>query len=172
MNEYIILLRGVNVGGNNLLPMNALKVLLESRGYQNVRTYIQSGNIVLQAEDNPENELGPLIQAEFGFTPKVLVLSESEFKLSVANNPYPEFEGKTVHFYFCKDAPVANFAKLEALATNEEHYELVGSVLYLHAPNGIGRSRLAAGVEACLGVPATGRNLNTINKLRELSKST
>jgi len=171
MNEYIILLRGVNVGGKNLLPMKTLKVLLESHGYQNVRTYIQSGNIALQAENNPQNELGPLIQAEFGFTPKSLVLSENEFKLSVANNPYPEFEGKTVHFYFCKDTPVADFEKLEALATEEENFKLLGKVFYLHAPNGIGRSRLAAGVEACLGVPATGRNLNTINKLKELLKS-
>ena len=171
MNKYIVLLRGVNVGGNNILPMKKLKILLESHGYQDVRTYIQSGNIVLQAEDNPKDELGPLIQAEFGFTPKVLVLSESEFKLSVANNPYPEFEGKTVHFFFCKNTPVANFEKLGALATNEESYALVDSVFYLHAPNGIGRSRLAAGVEACVGVPATGRNLNTINKLKELLKS-
>ena len=171
MNKYIVLLRGVNVGGNNLLPMKELSAQLEHAGFNNVRTYIQSGNIVLEGTRNPENEMGALIQARFGFTPKILVLSEEEFNSAVANNPYTGFEGKTVHFFFCKGSPDVNFAKLDELVAETERYELTGQVFYLHAPDGIGRSRLAARAQACLGVSATGRNLNTVNKLKQMIQS-
>ena len=171
MNTYIILLRGVNVGGKNILPMKELKALLESGGFKNVKTYIQSGNIVLMSTKNPESDIGALIQAKFGFTPEVLVLSTRELDSLVSNNPYQEKEGELVHFYFCKEAPKVNSTKLEALASDTEHYEIVGNVFYLHAPNGIGRSKLVASIKTCLGVSTTGRNLNTINKLQELAKS-
>jgi len=150
------------------LPMKALKSLLENSGFKAVSTYIQSGNLVLMGSKNPSLEVKELIQSEFGFTPEVLALSEKEFNLSVANNPYPEHEGKTVHFYFCTGTPKINNAKLEGVASETESYKLVGKVFYLHAPNGIGRSKLVASIESCLGVSATGRNLNTINKLAEM----
>jgi len=172
LNTYIVLLRGINVGGHNLLPMKELKILLEGSGYTNVKTYIQSGNIVLSSKRNPESDIGPLIQSQFGFTPRVLVLSEKEFASCVANNPYQEYEGKFVHFYFCKETPRVNTTLLAKLASDTERYELVGDTFYLHAPDGIGRSRLVARIEACLGVPATGRNLNTINKLIEMINKT
>lgn len=171
MNTYIILLRGVNVGGKNLLPMKELKILLEGSGFKSVKTYIQSGNIVLMSTKNPENDVGALINTKFGFTPEVLVLSKSEFNSSASNNPYQEYEGKFVHVYFCKEKPKVNVTKLEKLTSETERYELVGSVFYLHAPDGIARSKLVAGIEACLGVSATGRNLNTVNKLSEMVKN-
>ena len=172
MNTYIILLRGVNVGGKNILPMKELKAVLESNGFEGVQTYIQSGNIVLNSSDNPESKVGSLIQKTFGFTTKVLAITISEFELSICNNPYQNFEGKFVHFYFCKNTPKANSSiKLRNLAVEKERYELVGNVFYLQAPNGIGRSKIVASIEACLGVSATGRNLNTINKLSEIIKN-
>lgn len=171
MNSYIILLRGVNVGGKNILPMKELKVFLEESGFENVQTYIQSGNIVLMGSRNPEHEMGSFIQSNFGFTPETFILSKGEFDSSISNNPYQEYEGKLVHFYFCKEAPRINSTKLARLAAKTESYEIVGNVFYLHAPNGIGRSKLVAGMESCLGVPATGRNLNTINKLKAMMKN-
>ena len=171
MNTYVILLRGVNVGGKNLLPMKELRSLLENAGFENVKTYIQSGNIVLDSTRIPEKVIGSLIQTHFDFTPKIIGLSESEFHRSVSNNPYPEYEGKFVHFYFCKRKPKINSAKIEALISETERYQLIGNVFYLHAPDGIARSKLVAGIEKCLGVPATGRNLNTINKLKEILKN-
>lgn len=168
MNTYIVLLRGVNVGGKNILPMKALKAMLETQGYTAVKTYIQSGNVVLEAGRNPQEELGLLIQREFGFSPDVMVLEKHSFESAVANNPYPDFEGKTVHFYFCKTTPALNVERLQKLSSDSEMYEVVGDVFYLHAPDGIGRSKLVAGVESGLGVSATGRNLNTVNKLREM----
>jgi uncharacterized protein (DUF1697 family) len=89
----------------------------------------------------------------------------------MTNFPYQGFEGKFVHFYFCKEAPKIDKTKLLALTTETECYELIDNVFYLHAPDGIGRSKLVANIESCLGVPATGRNLNTIKKLISISMS-
>jgi uncharacterized protein (DUF1697 family) len=171
VNTYIILLRGVNVGGKNLLPMKELKALLVKGGFENVKTYIQSGNIVLKSAKNPESEVVSLIHTKFGFTPEVLILSKNEFESSVSINPYQECEGKLVHLYFCKEPPKINTTKLRGLASETESYELIGNVFYLHAPDGIGRSKLVASIEACLGVAASGRNLNTINRLREMVRN-
>ena len=168
MNTYIVLVRGVNIGGNNLLPMKELKKLMADNGLNNVKTYIQSGNIVVSSPKNPELKISALIESNFGFKPHIIVLSNSEYKQSIASNPYQEFDGKFVHIYFCKGAPKVNMAKIEQLATATESYKLIGNVFYLHAPDGIGRSKLVANIDACLGTPATGRNLNTVNKLKDM----
>ena len=168
MNKYVVLLRAVNVGGKNLVPMKEFKSLLENKGVQNISTYIQSGNIVLQSESSPTQLIQEVIESEFGFMPQVLVLSESEFKQSIENNPFSEGEGKFIHFYYCQDHPAINNEKLQKYCSETEHYQLVGKVFYLHAPSGIGRSKLVANIESCLGVPATGRNLNTVNKIESM----
>jgi len=170
MKKYIVLLRGINVGGKNLIPMKELSALLEESSFTEVQTYIQSGNIVLMAPQAPEQSIALLIQKRFGFTAQVVTLSEEEFGLSVVNNPYKEYQGNTVHFYYCQGKPKVNMTILESLAVDTECYELIGKVFYLHAPEGIGRSKLVAKIEACLGVSATGRNLNTVNKLQQMVK--
>lgn len=165
---YIILLRGVNVGGKNLLPMKELKKALEDNGLENVKTYIQSGNIVASSVNNPESKIRGLIESNFGFSPEVLVLSNKEYDLAVSNNPFKEFEGKFVHFYFCKESPELNIIRIKKLSSDSENHRLIGGVFYLHAPAGIGRSKLVSNIEACLGVSVTGRNLNTVNKIKEM----
>lgn len=171
MNNYVVLLRGVNVGGKNILPMKALCSLLNDSGFEGVKSYIQSGNLVLKSAQNPELGIAELIQTHFGFTPAVLALNENEFDSAVSKNPYQEYEGKFVHFYFCKEQATLNFEKLKSFAAATEVFELIDKVFYLHAPDGIGRSKLVSKVESCLGVPATGRNLNTVRKLSELIKN-
>ena len=168
MNRYILLFRGINVGGNNLLPMKELKLLLERENYQDVKTYIQSGNVVLNSKSAPATDIATKVEQQFGFRPEVLVLSAADFELAASSNPFASFAGKTVHFYFCAQAPILNEQKLAACAAPDEEYQLHGNVFYLHAPSGIGRSKLVANIEACLGVPATGRNLNTVSKLQEM----
>jgi uncharacterized protein (DUF1697 family) len=168
MKTYIVLLRGVNVGGKNLLKMKELKKLLEDSNFGNVKTYIQSGNIVLSSHQNPIDEIAELIQMRFGFTPKVIVLSESEFNTSVDHNPYEKHEGKYVYFYFCKAPPKIDSIKLEKYTSKTERHTLVDNVFYIHAPEGVARSKLVANIELCLGVSATGRNLNTVNKISEM----
>ncbi len=172
MNTYIVLFRGINVGGKNLLPMQELVTILEENKYKNIRTYIQSGNVVLQSQARPDKKIRLLVLHTFGFEPEVMALDETEFHAAVKNNPYTSADGKAVHFYFCKSQPKINTEKLTRFRAKSEQYQITGKVFYLHAPEGIGRSKLVANIEACLGVPATGRNLNTVKKLQLLVQNT
>lgn len=164
---YIILFRGINVGGKNLLPMKELVEALSEYDYQNIKTYIQSGNMVLQSQAKPE-DVPSIVLDRFGFEPEVLILEESEFLTAVGNNPFSSPLGKDIHFFFCRDLPEPDSAKLQKYKSESEEYHIEGKVFYLFAPDGIGRSKLAANIESCLGTSATGRNLNTIHKLQEM----
>lgn len=176
MNTWVALLRGINVGGANRLPMAELRKLLERLGLEGVRTYIQSGNVVFgSANDNTPGALGERIEATIekhhGFRPRVLVLSEARFREALEANPFPEAEAepKTLHLYFLGESPVdADATALEAVASPTERFRLGDRVLYLHAPDGFGRSKLASRAEALLGVPATARNWRTVTRLRKM----
>ncbi len=168
MSTYVVLLRGVNVGGKNLLPMRELRTILEENGFKKVKTYIQSGNIILINDTAPDAAIRNLIERHFSFVANVMALSEEEFFRSIENNPYQEYLGKFVHFFFCIGNPEFDEAKLLEFASATESFCLSERVFYLHAPEGIGRSKLAAKIEACLGVPVTARNLNTVNKLKTM----
>ncbi|WOJ97358.1 DUF1697 domain-containing protein [Congregibacter brevis] len=168
MNTYILFLRGVNVGGKNLLPMKDLRSCLGDAGYANVQTYIQSGNIILDSAADPAVKVAGVIEKKFGFRPAVMSVTESEFMAAAMQNPFSEEAGNTVHFYFCPRKPNLDASKLEKWDANSERYEVHGNVFYLHAPDGIGRSKLVANIDACLGVCGTGRNLNTVRKLQDM----
>ncbi|GJM42517.1 MAG: hypothetical protein DHS20C20_27990 [Ardenticatenaceae bacterium] len=172
MKTFIALLRGINVGGHNKLPMRELVQLLESLGLANVKTYIQSGNVVFQSErtDLPalSNEIGTAVQESHGFTPRVLLLSLADLQTAVSQNPFPatDDQHKTLHFYFLESAPPdPDLAKLEAAKSESEQFKLIDRVFYLYAPEGIGRSKLAEKVERALGVAATARNWRTVGKI-------
>ena len=172
MDTFVALFRGINVGGNNIMPMKELASLMTEYGYTNVKTYIQSGNVVFNSKHQPHSEIGELVEKKFGFKPEVLILSKSDLIQAIENNPYSPKEGKFCHMFFCKSFPEkADIPRLRELKTDSEQFCIKGSVFYLHAPDGIGRSKLAAKAEACLGVSATGRNLNTVNKLSEMLKN-
>lgn len=166
MKFYILLLRGINVGGRNVLPMVALKALLENEGCENIQTYIRSGNVVFNAKSLTLKNIAKKIESDFGFNPELVILERSEFEKIVEANPFPLFEGKTVHFYFCLQTPNVDLNEIELLIANNEEYYLQDKIFYLHAPNGVGRSKLVSNLESCLRVSATGRNLNTIHKLQ------
>ena len=168
MKTYIVLFRGINVGGKNILPMKELTAVLVENDYLNIKTYIQSGNVVLRSNKKPDSNIKSLIQSNFGIKSEVFALDKSDFISAVKNNPYKSNEGKTIHFYFCKRSPEVDYEKLKKLKSDSEEYFIKGEVFYLYAPNGIGRSKLVAKIEFCLGVPVTGRNLNTINKLQSM----
>ncbi len=168
MTKYILLFRGINVGGRNILPMKNLKNLLLGCGYEQVKTYIQSGNVVLQSQQPPNNGISDQIEQAFGFKPEMMVLAEQQLMDAINNNPFAADEGKHLHFFFLAEKPQPDDEKMAQLATATEQYHVTDGVFYLHAPDGIGRSKLAARVEACLGVAGTGRNLNTVRKLVEM----
>lgn len=176
MNTYIGLLRGINVGGNNKLPMKDLVALLEGLGMQKVKTYIQSGNVVFQCERTDRAALSQAITAaikgQYGFAPAILLLDADELKAAMAANPFPEGEEnhKTLHFFFL-DAPPANpkLEALEQLRTENERFQLINKVFYLHAPDGIGRSKLAESVGKGWGVTITARNWRTVETMLEMA---
>ncbi|MCG6970833.1 MAG: DUF1697 domain-containing protein [Gammaproteobacteria bacterium] len=170
MITYIALFRGINVGGKNLLPMKALVSILEDMDCQNIKTYIQSGNAVFQCKKNRRKniaeDLSVRILDAYGFAPKVLLLDAAGLEDAITNNPFETDNGKALHFYFLDSQPKeARLEQLMAVQSPSEKFKLHNNVFYLYAPDGIGRSKLAAKVEQSLGVPVTARNWNTIGKL-------
>lgn len=157
--------------------MPELAAMLAGLGAKNVKTYIQSGNAVFQTEEQnlaqlPQN-LTVAIKQRKGFEPYVLLLTLAELEKAIAENPFPEAEAdpKTLHLGFLAFTPDhPDMQKIAALKTASERFYLSDSVFYLYAPEGVGRSKLAAGVEKLLGVPMTDRNWRTVCKLREMAK--
>ena len=172
MHTWVALFRGINVGGNNILKMAELKNLLQSLGCSEVKTYIQSGNVVFQSAGKKPAPLTRKIRtgvkAQYGFEPKVLLLTPSELRAAVDGNPFAKAitEPKTLHFFFLEaSATQPDFASLDQAKSPSEEYELADGVFYLHAPEGIGRSKLAANAEKHLGVATTARNYRTVEKV-------
>jgi uncharacterized protein (DUF1697 family) len=173
VNTYIALFRGINVGGSHILPMKKLAGLLQDMGHKNVRTYIQSGNVIFETGKNQRQQIAKQIGAKIlevhGFEPKVLLLSVPEFRNAVANNPYETENGKALHFFFLESEPEnPDLDGLTAIKSGSEEFSLRQNVFYLYAPDGIGRSKLAAKAEKNLGVPVTARNWNTVSKIQKL----
>lgn len=177
MKTYIALFRGINVGGKNTLLMKALAALLEKLGAHRVKTYIQSGNAVFQHQAESASRLSSSIRAAIkeshGFEPRVLLLDLVEMKQAIASNPFPEAESepKTLHLYFLTSIPQnPDLKTLDSLKKANEQFKLIDNVFYLHAPDGIGRSKLAARAEKALGVAATARNWRTVSKIMALAQ--
>ncbi|MEM9412073.1 MAG: DUF1697 domain-containing protein [Planctomycetota bacterium] len=175
MNTWIALFRGINVGGNNILPMKELKAVMEQADFENVRTYIQSGNVVFESKLKSAKRLGTILEQlvaeKFGFEPRVIVLTSPQIDSAIHANPFAAStsEFKTVHFFFLNKKPaVAKLADCEAIASPTEEFDLVGNVFYLYAPDGMARSKLGAKAEQLLAVSATARNLRTVLKIQEL----
>lgn len=172
MPVWIALFRGINVGGNNKLPMAKLKVGLETLKLTNVQTYIQSGNVVFESSSGANaalaKKISDWVEAEHGFRPQVLLLNREQLEDAIKQNPFPEAteEPTSLHFYFlAKPATKADLPALDKVKAASESYHLTDGVFYLKAPDGVGRSKLAAYAEKYLGVVATARNYRTIAKL-------
>jgi uncharacterized protein (DUF1697 family) len=171
---YVALLRGINVGGNNILPMQDFRELLAKLECTDVSTYIQSGNAVFNHSGGATSlsaAISNSIEESFGFRPAVMVLAAKDFSAIAAENPFAKkvAEPKTLHIWFARGRiENADSERIAALAAKDETYHLTETAFYLHAPNGIGRSKLAAGVEKCLGVEGTGRNWRTVGKILEM----
>ena len=173
---WISLLRGINVGGHNKLPMAELRDLFTTAGCEDVRTYIQSGNVIFRVADAGREELAirlaDAVEKSKGFRPGIMLLTRDELEAATEANPFPEAtsEPKTLHLWFLSREPEEpDLGSLDDLRTATERYELRGTVFYLWAPDGIGRSKLAGLVERVVGVEATARNWRTVEKLRKLA---
>lgn len=170
MATYLALFRGINMGGHGRLPMKELVSLLEEVGCRNMRTYIQSGNVIFESASRNRGKLSIALTASifqrFGFSPKVMLLTAAELQSAIAHNPFPTDDGKALHFLFLEEQPAnPDLGRLNTLKTGSEKFRLVDKVFYFYAPDGVGRSKLATNAERCLGVASTGRNWNTITAL-------
>ncbi len=177
MKSYIALFRGLNMGGHNILAMKELVQLVEKLGFSDVRTYGQSGNVFFRSRGQSASRLSDKISAEIkkthGFAPRVLLLETEEMKKIIASNPFPEAESvpKSLHVLFLASAPAKDaLKKLESIKKKSERFRLKGNIFYLHAPEGVGRSKLAANAERLLGLPTTGRNWRTVTRIMEIVK--
>ncbi len=153
--------------------MRELVSILKEIGYENIRTYIQSGNVVFSSKKiigpKAADEISREIERKIGFSPKVVILSPKQLQSSINNNPFPTIDGKALHFFFLESLPESpDIERLKLLKAKSEKFALEGRVFYLHAPEGVGRSKLAAAVEKSIGVPLTARNWNTVSKLLKM----
>jgi uncharacterized protein (DUF1697 family) len=175
---FVALYRGINVGGNNPVKMEALRGMHAALGHTDVKSYVQSGNVVFRAAGTGrslEGTIGAAFGKEFGFPAKVMVRGAGEWSSVVAKNPYSKeaaADPKKVHVAICDGPPDGKRVQMLLEKTGgPEAFTVVGDTLYMHAPEGVGRSKFAAGLERACGVPATGRNWRTVEALLEMAQT-
>ena len=177
MQAYVAMLRGVNVTGHNPIKMEQLRGLYDRLGYQKVETYLQSGNIVFQAEtENPallSKRISESILDSFGFETPVIVRTSKEMETVVANNPFlkeKDVDSSKLHVTFLREVGPENSLKtLEKLATSQDIFYPASREVYLYCPEGYGRTKLSNNaIEKALSVTATTRNWKTTNTLFEM----
>ncbi|MFE4963366.1 DUF1697 domain-containing protein [Streptomyces sp. NPDC056660] len=179
MTMYAALLRGINVGGRKKLPMAELRALMTGLGHDSVGTYLQSGQAVFAAAHGDAEslaaELTEAIEERFGFSVDVLVRDHDYLRAIAEACPFPaaELEARQLHVtYFSAPVTPERFAGLDPAAHLPEEFRLGDRALYLYAPDGLGRSKLAEALSRPRinkGLIATTRNWNTVVKLAELT---
>jgi len=178
MNTYISLLRGINVSGQKKIKMAELKTLYQSLNFENVITYIQSGNVVFQTYQNEQilqSSIETAINEHFKFTVPVLILTKSQLANSAKGLPFInidiEVEGsKIILFFLSEDVTIDQRAILEPYLSNDEQLEIASNILYLYCPQGLGKSKLTNKlIETKLKLTSTARNIKTVNKLLSIA---
>jgi uncharacterized protein (DUF1697 family) len=176
--RFVALLRGINVGGKNKLPMKDLVALFERAGCADVRHYIQSGNVVFNAATDLGKRVPGLLEAaierRFRIRVPVVVRTSSEMHAVARDNPFlsaganPEW----LHVLFLADKPgKTNCAALDPERSPPDTFALRGREVYLSCPNGVGRTKLTNSYfDSRLGTTSTGRNWRTVLKLVEMSE--
>ena len=178
--RYISILRGINVGGNRKILMAALKSALEKVGFQDVQTYIQSGNVIFDSKETDnrmlEVQIQEIIAETFGFDVPVIVRTSGEWAESIVNNPFLKENDQDIeklHLTFLKDQPSSeNLEKISSLEFLPDRFQVVGKEVFVYCKNGYGRSKITNDFfEKKLKVQATTRNWKTVLKLHEMVNS-
>lgn len=173
---YLALLRGINVGGKNNLPMDALKKMFLEAGCENVRSYIQSGNVVFTSDAKLAKRIPALISQDilnqFGYTIPIILRSTRELKKAVADNPYlksvPDIRQLAIAFLAEKPSKAA-LASLDPNRSPGDEFTVLNKEIYLNLPNGAARSKLTnAYFDRTLKTICSVRNWNTTCKLHEM----
>lgn len=177
MKTYVSMLRGINVSGQKKIKMHELKTLYQSLDLKEVKTYIQSGNIVFRCPNTNSKELKKEIERKikesFGFNIAVLIRTKDEFERVIERNPFLKKDITKLHVTFLSDyqkkVPIKD---INSVKEKSEEFSISGSEIYLFCPNGYGKSKLSNNFfEKKLNVSATTRNWKTVNKLLSIAGS-
>lgn len=180
MRTYISILRGINVGGNRIIKMKALREMYELIGFENVQSFIQSGNVIFRYKDLKADELASKISlqiaASFGFEVPVIVIELEELEKLVSENPFAKESTRDIsnmHVTFLSEKPgPEKHAKINKEYCKSDEFIVYGKVIYLYCPNGYGKTRLTNGFfENILHVTATTRNWKTTIELMNLARN-
>lgn len=170
---YLILFRGI--GGKTQLPVKVLREKLTEAGFENVATYINSGNAIVLTSLSRKKviaSIAELCRAEFAFDKAIFAPTLTEWDELIARNPFANAASAaptTVHAALLESAPkAADVERIRACAVQGEEIQIVHGAAYLHTPHGFGRSKMAEKFDAWIGVTNTARNWNTVLKLSEL----
>lgn len=177
MNTYLLLLRAINVSGHNLIKMNDLQEILLNAGFQNIITYIQSGNVIVNTNLNNKATIGFLVQQEifkkWGFDVPVLVFEKAEIEMALQNNPFintENIESKKLYFAFIsKQLNEQAIHDLKISQVKPDEAKIFNNIIFLKYENGAGKTKLENKyIEKKLNVYCTIRNYNTIKTLFEM----
>jgi len=179
MAVVISMLRGINVGGNHMIKMDALRTLYESLGLQDPQTYIQSGNVIFKTGECDLMALGKrvesAIQRKYSFRPDVVMRTLSELREAMAGNPFAARSGiepnRLLVTFLTGELGREVRSKLLAIQTDPEEIHIGRKEVYIYYPNGMARPKLSWGaVEKSLKISGTGRNWNSVRKLVEIAE--
>jgi len=178
MPTYISMLRGINVSGQKPVKMDQLRRMFEALGFTHVKTYVQSGNVVFQSKKiapaDLSKEIEERILREFGFDVPVISKTVEEIGTTIQNNPFLKekaIDPAKLHVTFLSGVPAKPaLEKLSALDAAPDRFHSLITEIYLHCPDGYGRSKLSNNVlEKLLSLRATTRNWKTVNELYRMA---
>ncbi len=173
---YLALLRGINVGGKGKLPMKELAAIFAAAGGRTVRTFIQSGNVIFEADDAAASVavVTTEIARVYGYPGRIVLRTADEARKAFEANPFAHAGAapEMLHVYFLADWPEARAVQaLDPDRSPGDSFVVCGREVYLHLPNGMARTRLTnAHFDAKLGTVSTARNWNTLGKLAEMMR--
>lgn len=178
MAVMISMLRGINVGGHNIIKMDALRNLYESLGIPDAQTYVQSGNVVFRTNERDAIRLAKKIQngieKGFGCKPEIILRSSAELADVIARNPFAKRRdiepGKLLVLFLASEPNSEARKKVLAIKADPEELHMSGREVYIYFRNGMGKTKLPwTTIEKLLGTPGTGRNWNSVTKLLEMA---
>jgi len=172
------MLRGINVSGQKIVKMESLRASFEALGFSRVQTYVQSGNVIFEASKGLANSLSRKIRekisSDYGFSVPLILRTSGEMEKIVSDNPFlmeKEIDNSKLHVTFLTTFPDATvLRKLDTLNRGPDQFRINGREVYLHCPDGYGRTKLSnTAFEKLLSIDATTRNWKTVNTLVKMS---
>ncbi|MGB8990300.1 MAG: DUF1697 domain-containing protein [Candidatus Sulfotelmatobacter sp.] len=177
MPVYVALLRGINLGGHKKIKMDELRAALAAIGFDEVKTYIQSGNVVFKAAKISDKALSKKIEAtilsKFGHSVSVIIRTAEEIEQLIANNPFlkqPDIDQTKLHVMFLREPPAQSaLQQLETLVLKPDQFRFLGKELYFYLPNGVAESVvMKKPIDRVLAIPTTMRNWRTVNTIQQM----